>query len=211
MNNIDWGYLFGMALQTVPEPRKVARDVFSFGAPRSALWQILALLLVAMTFFAVISSVLFPVDAAEMGAILGDEAVAPAFVSPIVTGLVQATTAVITVWAIYWIGRALGGTGSFDEALLTVIWLHFVLLILQIGILVLGLFAPAMALLLTVMSFVMTFWLLSHFVAEMHGFRSAGSVFAGIMMLLLVLAVVLSLLMAMLGFGVTMNTATGGA
>ena len=34
------------------------------------------------------------------------------------------------------------------------------------------------------------------FVAEMHGFRSAGSVFAGIMMVLLVLAVVLSMLLA---------------
>ena len=38
MNNIDWGYLFGMALQSVPEPRKVARDVFAFAAPRHALW-----------------------------------------------------------------------------------------------------------------------------------------------------------------------------
>lgn len=211
MNEIDWGRLFGMALQTVPEPRKVARDIFAFGAPRGALWQILALLLVSMTFLAVISSILFPVDPAEMGAIFGDEDMTPALISPVVTGIVQATTAVASVWAIFWIGRAFGGTGSFDEALLTVIWLHFVLFLMQIGILLLGLFAPGVALLLTLMSFVMTFWLLSHFVAEMHGFRSAGSVFAGIMMVLLVLAVVMSLLMAILGFGMTVDTATGGA
>ena len=98
-----------------------------------------------------------------------------------------------------------------SPALLTAIWLHFVLLILQLGILLLGLFAPGLALILTVMSFVMTFWLLSHFVAEMHGFRSAGSVFAGIMMVLLVLAVALSFLMALFGFGMSVNTATGGA
>lgn len=211
MNNIDWGYLFGMALQTVPEPRKVARDVFAFRAPRSALWLILALLLVSMTFLAVISSILFPVDPAEMGAILGDDQMAPALASPLVTGLVQAVTAVATVWAIFWIGRAAGGTGSFEQALLTVIWLHFVLFLMQIGILALGLFAPALAVLLTFLSFVMTFWLLSHFVAEMHGFRSAGSVFAGILMVLLVLAVMMSLLLAMMGFGVTMDTGVGGA
>ncbi|MCB1357196.1 MAG: YIP1 family protein [Maritimibacter sp.] len=211
MTKNDWGYLFGMALQTVPEPRKVARDIFAFPAPRRALWHILALLLVAMTFIAVLSSILFPVDPEELGALLGDEAMTPAFVSPIVTGLAQATTAVLTVWAIYGFGRAFGGTGSFDQALLTVIWLHFVLLILQLGILLLGLFAPGLSLLLTLLSFVMTFWLLSHFVAEMHGFRSAGSVFAGIMMVLLVLAVALSLLMALLGFGMPVTTAAGGA
>lgn len=211
MKNIDWGYLLGMALQTVPEPRKVARDVFAFPAPRNALWLILALLLVAMTFLAVISSILFPVDPAEMGALLGDDQMAPVLASPISTGLVQATTAVASVWAIFWIGRAAGGTGTFEQALLTVIWLHFVLFLMQIGILLLGLFAPGLALLLTLMSFVMTFWLLSHFVAEMHGFRSAGSVFAGILMVLLVLAVVMSIVLAMFGFGVTMDTGMGGA
>ena len=211
MKNIDWGYLFGMALQTVPEPRKVARDVFAFSAPRRALWLILALILVAMTFLAVISSILSPVDPAEVAEMLGDEQMAPVYASPLGTGMLQAITAVAMVWGIFWIGRRAGGTGSFDQALLTVIWLHFVLLILQLGILTLGLFAPGLALLLTVLSFVMTFWILSHFVAEMHGFRSAGSVFAGIMMVLLVLAVILSMLLAMFGFGVAMDTGPGGA
>ncbi len=214
MNNIDWGYLFGMALQTVPEPRKVARDVFAFAAPRRALWQILALLLVAMTFLAVISSILFPVDPAELGAAFGDDEVAPVFANPMATGVVQAMSAVLTVWAIYWFGRAAGGTGRFEQALLTVIWLHFVLLILQLAILTIGLFAPGLALLLTVLSFVLTFWLLSHFVAEMHGFRSAGAVFAGIMMVLLVMAVALSMMLALLslmGFGVGLASGPGGA
>lgn len=211
MTKIDWGYLFGMALQTVPEPRKVARDVMAFPAPRGVLWQILALILVSMTFLAVLSTVVFPVDPGEVGAMLGEDELTPVFADPLLTGLVQAVTAVGMVAAIFWIGRALGGTGSFDDALLTVIWLHFVLLLLQIGILVLGLFAPGLGLLLTLLSFVMTFWLLSHFIAEMHGFRSAGAVFAGIMMVLLVLAVALSLAMALTGFGMAVNPGQGGA
>jgi len=202
MKDIDWGYLFGMALQSVPEPRKVARDVFAFSAPRSALWMLLGLILVAMTCLAVISTMLFAVDAEAMGAVFAD---------PLFTGAVQAASAVGTAAAIYWIGRAAGGIGSFDQALLTVIWLHFVLLNLQLGILVLGLFAPGLALLLTVMSFVMTFWLLSHFVAEMHGFSSAGVVFVGILMVLLVMAVALSLIFALLGFGVAVEPGPGGA
>lgn len=202
MNNIDWGYLFGMALQTVPEPRKVARDVFAFSASRRALWLILALVLVAMAFLAVISSILFPVDPAPAGLL---------FANPVVTGGVQAVSAWLMVYAIFWIGGALGGTGGFNQALLTVIWLHFVLLILQLGVIVLGLFAPGMALVLTVMSIAMTFWLLSHFVAEMHGFASAGAVFVGILMVLMVVAVVLSLLLAIFGIAVGLETGPGGA
>ncbi len=209
MNNIDWGYLFGMALQTVPEPRKIARDVFAFGAPRRALWLILALLLVAMTFLGVITSILFPVDPAAVEAVLAEEDLILVPVDPILTGIFQSVTALMTVWGIHFIGRAFGGRGGFDEALLTVIWLHYVLLLMQIGIVTLNLFAPALALLLTFMSFVMSFWLLSHFIAEMHGFRSAGSVFAGIMMVLLVLAVVLSILLTILAGGAPVETAMG--
>lgn len=203
MIKMDWGTLFGMALQTVPEPRKVARIVFAFPGSRQALWLILALLLVSMTFLAVLSSVLFPVDHAELGTALSDEDMAPVVISPIATGAVQAFSAFVTAVAIYRVGRLFGGTGDFDQALLTVIWLHFVILLMQAGIVLLGLFAPGLALILTFLSFVMTFWLLSHFVAEMHGFRSAGSVFAGIMMVLLVIAVVLSFLLALFGVGMT--------
>ena len=202
MKDIDWGYLFGMALQSVPEPRKVARDVFAFPAARNTLWTLLALILVAMTFLSVISSMLCPVDAAQAGALFAD---------PIMTGIAQASSAVLMTFGIFWIGRAAGGTGSFDQALLTVIWIHFVLFILQIGVLALAVFAPGLSVLLMVMSIVMMFWLLSHFVAEMHGFRSAGVVFVGILMVLVVMTVVLSLLLAILGVGVGIETGTGGA
>jgi len=190
---LEWGYLFGMALQTVPEPRKVAREIQALQVPRAVLWQVLALLLVAATFLGVLASILFPVD----------PEVAESFVAdPIATGIAQAVLAVGMVFAIYWIGGKLGGTGSFDQALLSVIWLQFVLLVIELGIVFLGVFAPGMALLLWVMGLVMTFWILSHFIAEMHGFRSAGAVFLGILLVLLVLAVVLSIVFSFLGFGV---------
>ena len=211
MDRINWGYLFGMALQTVPEPRKVARDVFAFAAPRRALWQILALLLVVLTFLAVIQSVLFPVDAEDLDAIFGEGAVDPGLTNPLLSGGIWAFLSFGAVWLIYGIGKAAGGTGTLDEAILTVIWLVFVLVLLQGAILVLGLFAPGLALLLTAMSFVMAFWLLSHFIAEMHGFRSAGAVFAGILMAMMVMMVVLSILLSILGIGMVVDAGPGGA
>jgi Yip1-like protein len=180
-------------LQTVPEPRKIAREVQALTFPRRVLWQALGLLLVAATFLGVISSILFPVDAETFGTLVAD---------PIMTGIAQGSISVLTVFAIYWIGRALGGAGSFDQALLTVIWLQFVLLIIELGVLFLGVFAPGLALLLWVMGMVMTFWILSHFIAEMHGFRSAGAVFGGIFMVLIAVAVVMSIVFSMIGLGV---------
>lgn len=198
----EWGYLFGMALQTVPEPRKVAREVQALSYPRAVLWQALGFLLVAATFLAVIASILFPVDPETAGALAAN---------PILTGIAQAAISVLTVFAIYWIGRALGGTGRYDQALLTVIWLQFVLLIIELGVVFLGVFAPGLALILWVMGLVMTFWILSHFIAEMHGFRSAGAVFVSILLLLVVVAVVMSVVLSALGIGVMLGTDGAGA
>jgi len=193
----NWGYLFGMALQTVPEPRKVAREIQALQFERGVLWQALALLLVGTTFLGVIASILFPVD---------PEAFGPLFADPIMTGIAQASIAVLSVFGVYWIGRMVGGTGTFDQALLTIIWLHFVLWIVELGVIFLGVFAPGIALLLWVMGMVLTFWILSHFIAEMHGFTNAGMVFVGIILTLFAVAVIFSIFLAMIGIGVPTDT-----
>lgn len=190
----EWGYLFGMVLQTVPEPRKVARDVLSWqNAPHRVLWQALALLLVASTWLKVLGGILFPVDPTAAGPLLG---------SPLLMGMTEASSSVITVFVIYWLGRALGGKGSLGGAILVVAWLQFVLLIIELGVLFFSVIAPGFALLLWVMGLVMTFWILSHFIAELHGFSSAGKVFGGIILTMLSLVVILSFFFALIGVGV---------
>ena len=42
------GYLFGMVLQTIPEPRKVARDLFDLPVARNVRWLVLVLMVVMM-------------------------------------------------------------------------------------------------------------------------------------------------------------------
>ncbi len=187
------GYLLGMALQTIPEPRKVARDVLSLAyLPRAALWQAFALFAVLSTGLGVAATILFPPDPMLAGSLLGD---------PLRMGLVESASLVITVFLIYWVGRAFGGHGSFPQAILTVIWMQYVAVLLQFVVLVLALFAPGLAALAALVSVGVSFWILSHFIAEMHGFRSAALVFATIVVLILALAVVLSFLFALIGFG----------
>jgi len=189
----EWGYLFGMALQTVPEPRKVARDLLAWqNAPHALLWQVLALLLVGSTWLKVLGSMLFPVDPAMAGPLLSD---------PIMMGIAEASSSILTVFILYWMGRAFGGTGSFGGAIIVVSWMQFVLLIVELGVLFFSVFAPGFAVLLWVMGLIMTFWILSHFTAELHGFGSAGMVFVGILMTLMGLVVLMTIVLSLIGFG----------
>lgn len=186
------GYLFGMALQSVPEPRKVARDLFSLGLARGTLWQLFALILICGAMIGVGSSIVFPAAPEFEGTI---------FAQPMLVAIAEAIVAVVTVFLIYHLGRTAGGQGSFSEALMTVIWLNFVLLIVQVGVFILSLFAAVLAALLWMAGGVAGFYILSHFVAEMHGFSSAGKVFAAILLVSFVAVALLSVILALFGVG----------
>ncbi|MDA5094849.1 Yip1 family protein [Aliiroseovarius sp. KMU-50] len=187
---LEPGYLFGMIVQTIPEPRKVARELFDLPVSRNARWLTLWLLLVAATILGVITHVIYPVRAEQFG---------PVLASPIALGVFEALFVIIGIFLIYLLGRLAGGQGSIDDAITVAIWLEFVLLTLQVASLVLSLFAPTLAGILMVMSSVLFFWILSHFIAECHGFKSAGLVFAAITTTLVLAILALSFLLALMG------------
>ena len=137
------GYLFGMVLQTIPEPRKVARDLFDVPVARKVRWLVLFLMVVLAAILGVVSHAVYPVDAEMFGPILSN---------PMTLGVLEGVFLSVGVWAIYLLGRMAGGQGSLDDAITIAIWLELVLLAFQTATLVLSLFAPAMAGLLMVIS-----------------------------------------------------------
>ena len=184
------GYIFGMALQSIPEPRRVARDLFDQGLPRNTLWAMLALILVLGAMLGVVSGLLFPVAPELEGTIIAN---------PMMVAVAEASIAVLTAFFVFWVSRAAGGTGSFEDGLITVIWVNFVLLMVQTLVLVLTFIAPGLAVLLWIFGSFAGIWIMSHFIAEAHGFTSAGRVFLGVVMTGLVAAVVLSVVLTLLG------------
>ncbi|WP_424939898.1 YIP1 family protein [Aliiroseovarius sp. S253] len=184
------GYLFGMALQTVPEPRKVARDLFNLGLSRETLWTALLLMVVLATVMGVVADLIFPIDAQLMGPILS---------SPILLGVVEGAFMFGLSVAIYAIGRMMGGQGSLENAIMTVVWMEFLFLGLQVLTVVLTLIAPAMAALLLFASVFLFFWVLTHFTAENHGFQSTGLVFTSILIFLVLAVFALSFILVLLG------------
>lgn len=119
--------------------------------------------------------------------------------SPIQTAVVQWLILAATVLGIYRIGRVFGGTGSLPDALLIVVWLQIIMLAVQIVQLFSFILIPFLAGLISLGGFVLFLWLLTSFVAELHGFASRWVVFAGLIgsgfALALVAAVILSFIL----------------
>ena len=172
---------------TLQRPREAARVVMRIPLPLQGRWIALALMAVLSALVTLLmSQTLTPVGADGLPA----ASLAPFFWAGISAGIM-----VITAALIYWIGKWFGGTGRFETALILVVWLQLIQVLVGIvqSLLVLALpFAADVFSLATLALFV---WLLTSFVAEMHGFRSFGLVLLGVIATLLALAFLASLLL----------------
>jgi hypothetical protein len=185
--------LLGMAWRTVKNPREGATEVLALGIPREALWSALALVVVLSILFAHVTALL----------VTGDTGTGMP-VGPAATGFIQLALLVIMVFAVFWIGRAMGGRGSFEESILLVAWLQFIMVCLQVlQAAVLILVAP-LAGLIGLLGIALFLWLLTNFVAVLHGFPSLIKVFLMILVSAFGIAFGLSLILTLIGVTVPM-------
>lgn len=173
--------------ETLRDPRGVAAALIRMGVPMQARWVALALMAVA-------SALLTHVGMAMMLASdeLGSTIMMP---SPVATALTQFGVLIATSAIAAWAGRWAGGQGRFADAVLLMAWLQFVLLVVQVAQMVVLLLVPPLGALLGYVALALFFWLLTAFVAELHGFRSLGLTFIGVILTVLAAAFVLALLL----------------
>lgn len=180
----------GMIMESIRDPQESATKLMSTAPPREALWTALALVAVLSTLLSQFGFMLSGGSEAAMGVLDS---------GPLIMAFIGAFFIVLTVFLVFWIGRACGGTGSFEETLLLIVWLQVIFVAVQIAQMVLALVAPFMTLMVVVASVGLFFYLLTHFIVALHGFRSAGMVFAGIVISAFGVLFVVGLVMAMLG------------
>lgn len=189
--------LLAMAWRTVKNPREGAAEVLSLGIPREALWPALALVVVLSIIFANVAALL----------LVGEAGVAMP-VGPAATGFIQLALLVVMVFAVFWIGRAMGGTGSFEESILLVAWLQFIMVCLQVvqaGVLIVS---TPLAEIFGLLGIALFLWLLTNFVAVLHGFSSLIRVFLMIIASAFGIAFGLSVILTIIGITVPI---VGGA
>ncbi|WP_444666319.1 Yip1 family protein [Cereibacter changlensis] len=182
---LTFGSILQLARFTVQKPREGARAVLSLNLPNDARWSLLLLVAIGAALLTSVSIALLP---AEMREMLGGGAQ-----SPLVSAGLQSAALLLLVGVMTQIGRWRGGKGSFADALLLVGWLQFILLLVQAVQLASQLVAPFISEIIGIAGIALFFWLLTNFVAELHGFRSLGKVFAGILLTMFALSFVLAL------------------
>lgn len=182
--------LVGLARLTLQDPRQAARVLLAEGVPMRART---GGLLLAAILTALMANLQFGAGARSL-----DPFSAFMLASPIRTAVVQWGFLALSVLLIHRVGRAFGGRGSFADALLIVVWLQVLMLGFQVLQLVVAPILPGLAGVIGLVSFVVYFWLMTHFIAELHGFTSRGLVFLGIMLTGLAAGFVLGVLMILI-------------
>ncbi|EEW26366.1 YIP1 family protein [Rhodobacter ferrooxidans] len=176
-----------LVVQSFRAPRQAAARIIALNLPMAARWVGLGLMAVVSALLVHLS---FSIQPAEV-----KDFFVEAMASPLRTAWMQAVFMLVAVALIHRIGAWRGGHGSFADALVLVAWLQFLLLLLQ-GLQLLA-FAvlPLLADLVGLATLGLFFWLLSNFVAELHGFRSPLVVFVGILLSVFAAVLVLTLLL----------------
>lgn len=157
-----------LARLTFRDPQRAARALLSEGVPLRA--RSAGLLLVA-----VLSALLASLQVGNPDSL--DPFSALMLASPIQAAVFQWLFLAATVFLMHRVGRAFGGQGSFADALLVVVWLQLIMLGFQTLQFLLVPLAPNFAGLVGLASFAIYLWLMTVFIAELHGFASRGMVF----------------------------------
>jgi len=184
-------FFLDQVLTTIRAPRDGAKWVKSIKIPRQSRWEALALFLVVGVIFNQITGFLMFGDfrIIMMGLIL----------NPLTYAMIQMAVLVIMVFAVFWIGRAMGGTGGFGDTILLMAWLQAIMTVLQIAQTIAILLIPILGLVIAVASFVLFFWLLSNFIAELHGFTSIPKVLAMILLSMIGLTIGMTIILSIIG------------
>jgi hypothetical protein len=184
------GGLLALTRDTLTDPREAARRVLALPLSPVDRWVALALVVVVSTLAGYLSYMLADAETRE--------AFAPMLASPLRLALVQGAMVGAGAMLLHRIGRRFGGRGRAEDAVILMAWLQFVLLVLQAAQIAAQLVAPPLAGLLGLAGVGLFFWLLTVFVAEMHGFRSLGATFLGILGTVLGIGFAASFLAALL-------------
>ncbi|HLQ17549.1 MAG TPA: Yip1 family protein [Tabrizicola sp.] len=126
--------------------------------------------------------------------------------SPVRAAVFQWGFLALSVLLIHRVGRAFGGRGNFADALLIVVWLQLVMLGFQVLQFIVSPLLPGLGGTIALISFVIYIWLMTIFIAELHGFASRGLVLLGMVLTALAAGFVIGLLMILLlGPGAFLN------
>jgi hypothetical protein len=181
--------LWQLALDTIRDPRDAARRILALELPMNALWNALALAVVLnAALFGLSNLVSPPPPDVPIGT-----------VPPIAFALFLAAGLVATIFALFHIGRTLGGEASFGGIMALLVWLQFLRVLVQAALLVLVPLVPVLAALVVIAAAVLGFWILLNFIDVAEGYDNLLKSLGVLVLSVIAMAFGLSLLLALFG------------
>ncbi len=181
------GYWFEAAALSFRNPREGAAWVIGQRLPLSVAATALALTALVS---AILTSAVFLAfglqDTPELGAMAR---------SPLVMAAVQILVQLLGSLAIFHIGRQFGGRGSLPGTMAVMAWLEALMILLQCAQVLLLVLIPGFAEAFGFIGAALFFWLLTQFITELHGFRSAATVFLGVIGFGILLSILLTIVL----------------
>ena len=135
----------------------------------------------------------------QTGVMLATRGEAPIVMGVGASAIVQGGVLLLMVYAAHVVGRLFGGGGTFPDAVLLVSWLQFLMVALQLVQVVALLLIPPLSGMIGIIAIVLFLWVLTNFVAVLHGFTSLGKVFGMILVTFMAVAFAVAFLLALLG------------
>lgn len=184
--------VMGLVAMTLRDPRGAARAILRIPLSLQGRWLLLALMAVLSALLMQVLQAMLPPPVAADGTVLEP-------VGPFVWAGMVAVGMVLTSLLVFAVGRWRGGKGELPDAVILIAWLQFIQLLvvgLQVVLLAVLPFAVPVA---EIVGLLLFLWLLVNFVAEMHGFRSVGMVFLGVIITFVGFVFAMTLVLMLVG------------
>ena len=195
ISTVNWPQL---ALLTVRAPKEAAAIIMSWQIPRAELWIAAAVVAIASTFMSTLSNMLIPMP----------DPLAVMVANPFTLFMIIAGSFVLTVHALFWTGRAMGGSDDMSDLLALLVWMQTLRAAARVLVLLSVVLVPPLAGFLVLIVGVATIWVFLNFISV--GLQ-LNSIMRAVLVLLvgaLAISVGLSLLLSMIGvsaLGVSAN------
>jgi len=213
MNTDSLRPLFFMALQN---PRQAAERSLALGPSPQSLWMLLALTAIVTALLASLQALAAPLSPDEIRELAqtaeGQQQLmvyAMLTQSPLVLALIVWGLSVITVFMLYWAGKALGGQGRLVDVLCIFTLLQAVSLVISGALAVANVVIPALAGLGTLVFMVWSLWAITNFLDVAHQYENIlkafgvliATVFGTLMGVLVIVTIIGGLAAGIVGAG----------
>jgi hypothetical protein len=163
--------ILALARVMLTDPRGATRAILTIPVGRAQLIEAAILVAVLAVFVSRVATLVHPPSP--------DDPLAGLVTSPFLMGIVQFVLLIVVAIGTFLIGRAFGGTGSFHASIQAMVWLNFVVVLIELVELPLYIFGLWIVAPVNLATMVFAIWLSVNAIAELHGFQSLMKVLAG--------------------------------